>query len=139
MCLLIVCTSCGGYFAVPEVGIVLFKLVEYSEKITSKPLHLPEDVNKGDQREFVRNHFFVRGLSPEPFLKEWGKPDKQGVWLEKDGNYEIEYCEPECGETLNKVWVYEKKPGDQGTILFFYENILTASYPWKAYQEGKRE
>ena len=95
------------------------------------------------QRQLVRKHIFSVGLSPKAFLKEWGKPDKQGVWqynIEKS-SYEVTEWKDRLGdgEALKMVWVYENKPDDEGRILFFRKNYLSSTFEWKAYQEKERQ
>jgi uncharacterized protein YceK len=45
----------------------------------------PPRMSLSKQKQCIRNRQFVIDVSPKAFLKEWGKPDKQGAW-----NYNVE-------------------------------------------------
>ena len=73
------------------------------------------------------------------FLKEWGKPDKQGTWVEEGGQYRIAVGirGAEIGgrkKSYNDVWIYER----QNKILFFTNYRLVAHYDWNEYQKVER-
>ena len=41
---------------------------------------------------YISEGIFISGLNQFVFLKEWGKPDKQGTWTEEGGQYRITYA-----------------------------------------------
>jgi len=93
------------------------------------------------QKQCIRDRQFVIELSPKAFLKEWGKPDKQGVWnyTVKKGYYVTEWNNAlKYRKDLEIAWVYENRPDDGGRILFFYGNHLMSDLGWKSYQERER-
>jgi len=104
------------------------------QKYTSRP----PQMSLSKQKQCIRNRQFVVELSPKAFLKEWGKPDKQGIW---DYTVKKGYYVKEWNNTLKYVtnleiaWVYENRPDDGGRILFFYGGHLMSDLGWKAYQE----
>jgi uncharacterized protein YceK len=124
-------SGCSGF----AVGAGAQLLAKYMD---SRPRYVQMSLSK--QRQCIRNHQFVIELSPKAFLKEWGKPDRQGIW---DYTVRKGYCVTEWNNALKYkkdleiAWVYENRPDDEGRILFFYENRLMSSLEWNAYQ--KRE
>ena len=100
----------------------------------------PPQMSLSKQKECIRNRQFVIDLSPKAFLKEWGNPDKQGIWdyTVKKGYYVTEWNNAlKYKKDLEIAWVYENTPDNEGMILFFYNNRLMCSLEWKTYQ--KRE
>ena len=100
----------------------------------------PPQMSLSKQKQCIRNRQFVIDLSPKAFLKEWGKPDKQGIWdyTVKKGYYVTEWNNAlKYKKDLEIAWVYENRPDNEGRILFFYNNRLMCSLEWRAYQ--KRE
>jgi len=102
----------------------------------------PPRMSLSKQKQCIRDRQFVIELSPKAFLKEWGKPDKQGVWnyTVKKGYYVTEWNNAlKYRKDLEIAWVYENRPDDGGRILFFYGNHLMSDLGWKSYQERERE
>jgi hypothetical protein len=122
-------SGCSGFAVM--AGAELLKKYWYSRP----PLSLSE------QRQWIRNREFVIYLSPKAFLKECGKPDKQGIWnyTVKKGYFVTEWNNAlKYKKDLQIAWVYENRPDDGGRILFFHDNRLMSDLEWKAYQERAR-